>query len=127
MESYSRTAESVKAGTTANDRRVFAAAAADTGVPSGIAGFSANGRAKGIVTVVPAVGGTCDCKVWKRTSASEAWARDMTVGTAGVVAVAFANGPAQFEVDLLGYDLWAVQLDNFAAGLTANVWLSTVA
>lgn len=124
MTLYNRTAQSVKAMPTADDRRVYVDAVAATGAPSTSKdGHSTNGRARGIATIKPKVGGTCDVKVWRFDAASQTWCADAAVGT---VAVTFATGARHIVVDLGGFELWAVELLNVVAPIAVDVWQSVV-
>lgn len=124
MTQYNRTAESVKAMPTADDRRVYVDAVAATGAPSTPKhGYSTNGRARGIATIKPKVGGTCDVKVWRFDQASQTWCVDATVGT---VTVTFAAGPRHIIVDLSGFQLWFVEVLNVVVPIAVDAWQSVV-
>lgn len=124
MQSHAR---SLVNGTTANDRRVIAAAVAANSAPTA----SEQGISIQLFDAIDCVarctggGGSYDLRVWWYYNAADVWVFDDDLGT---VAVSTAGGIEVFPIlnqpNSRAANAVYIEVLNFAGGGVANVWLS---
>lgn len=114
---------SLKAGATANDRRILSVASTTSAPTQPTDGHALNGA--GLVIIDVAAAGAITWQLWTYSETSGLWQLDTSLGTAGSIAFG-GSGQSRTEVDLRGLDRMAVVVSVNGANSAVQAWATGV-